>query len=180
MNPSVTMSDKNLYISYYKYIKFYAFKLTGDYAQAEDLTQDAFTSYLMNKSKISSDPRAIKSFLFTAVKNKMLNEHKRGEINQRYWRLSGFNEQDSVDLDHLLIYTELIEEIDKLVNTLPNMCQKVIKLSFFEGLSNMEIKDELNISINTVKTHKKRGLIYLQKKLNPEHFTLLLYFLTSN
>lgn len=110
----------------------------------------------------------------------MLNEHKRDEINQRYWRLSGYNEQDSVDLDHLLIYTELIEEIDKLVNTLPNMCQKVIKLSFFEGLSNMEIKEELNISINTVKTHKKRGLIYLQKKLNPEHFTLLLYFLTSN
>ncbi|WP_313258113.1 sigma-70 family RNA polymerase sigma factor [Sphingobacterium sp.] len=180
MNTPVNMSDKNLYIKYYKFINFYAFKLTGDYERAEDLTQDAFTSYLLNKSKISSNPSAIKSFLYTAVRNKLINEHRRTEISQRYWRITGFDEKDPQDIDRLVIYTELLQEIDRLVNALPNMCQQVIKLSFFEGLTNNEIKDQLNISINTVKTHKKRGLAFLQKHLNPEYFLIFINLLTSN
>jgi len=180
MNISVPMSDKTLYIKLYKYINFYAYKLTGDSLHAEDLTHDAFTSYFLNKSKISDHPAAIKSYLYSTVRNKLLNEYKRTQINYKYWQRTGFTEKDTIDLDRLVIYTELLEEVEKLVNTLPKMCQKVIKLSFFEGLSNREIEKELNISINTVKTHKKRGLIYLQKNLNPEYFLLLCLLLIKN
>ena len=172
MNHSVSTSDRNLYINFYKYINFYAFKLTGNYSYAEDLTHDAFTSYFANKTKVSENPAAIKSFLYSSVRNKIINEHKRTKVNDRYWQKTGFNEQDSLELDRVLIYTELLAEVERLVNNLPAMCRKVIKLSFFEGLSNSEIKDNLNISINTVKTHKKRGLAYLQKNLNPEYYLL--------
>lgn len=178
MKSSVLNSDKNLYINYFKYVSYYAYKLTGDHEYSEDLAHDAFTSYYLNKGKISENPNAIKSFLYTSVRNKLYNEHKRLLVNRRYWDKTGFNEIDSLDLDRLIIQNELLEEIDKLVNSLPRMCQQVIKLSFFDGLSNNEIKEKLNISINTVKTHKKRGLNYIQQHLNTEHYLLLLIYLT--
>ncbi len=61
-----------------------------------------------------------------------------------------------------MIEAEVLGEVYKALQKLPEGCRKVINLSYFEGLSNQEVADRLNVSINTVKTQKLRALKMLR------------------
>ena len=165
--------DKLLYNQYFRFICFYAYQLSGDKNLAEDVAQEAFTSYFQQKDQVSNHPSAIKSFLYSSVRNYILNLHKRTQIKQRYWEKTIFKEEDPLNLEESILYTELLAEVEKLINKLPKVCQQVMRLSYFEGLSNAEIIQKLDISINTLKTHRKRGLKYIKNHINPEFYFIL-------
>ncbi|MGN5953555.1 RNA polymerase sigma factor [Sphingobacterium lactis] len=165
--------DKLLYNQYFRFICFYAYQLSGDKNLAEDVAQEAFTSYYQQKAQVSNNPSAIKSFLYSSVRNYILNLHKRSQIKQRYWEKTVYKEEDSIDLEESILYTELLAEVETLISKLPKVCQQVMRLSYFEGLSNAEIIEKLDISINTLKTHRKRGLKYIQNHINPEFYLIL-------
>ena len=165
--------DKLLYNQYFRFICFYAYQLSGDKNLAEDVAQEAFTSYYQQKAQVSNHPSAIKSFLYSSVRNYILNLHKRSQIKQRYWEKTVYKEEDSIDLEETILYTELLAEVETLISKLPKVCQQVMRLSYFEGLSNAEIIEKLDISINTLKTHRKRGLKYIQNHINPEFYLIL-------
>ena len=63
---------------------------------------------------------------------------------------------DEVDIDHLIIKQELKARILDEVNRLGGVKRDVILLRL-EGYSYDEISEELGLSINTVKTHKKQA-----------------------
>jgi RNA polymerase sigma-70 factor (ECF subfamily) len=79
-----------------------------------------------------------------------------------------------------MIETEVLTEINKIINKLPEACQAIFKLSYIEGFSNQEIADQLQLSINTIKTQKRRGLKYVQSKLNPEFFIIFMSVVLTN
>lgn len=88
------------------------------------------------------------------------------------------NRQDSSPVDdvqviNLMIRSEVLGEIYRALSTLPPQCQRISKMSFLDGMKNLEIAQELNISVNTVKTQKQRALQLLRLKINPELFLLL-------
>lgn len=153
---------------------YFAYTMTRDMVLSEDLAQEAFVAYYRNKENISLNEATVKSYLYSAVKNSVLNWARHNKVQEKYWNLTPFNEQDELDLSHALIETEVITEIHKLVNELPPACQNIFRLSYFEGFSNQEISEQLNVSVNTIKTQKRRGLKHLQSKLNPEFFLTFL------
>lgn len=155
---------------------YFAYTLVGDYNLAEDFVQEAFVAYFRKKEEISPHESSVKSYLYSSVKNSVLNWNRRNKVEQKYWEKTGFVEYDDVDLNHALIETEVLSEINRIVAELPEACQVIFKLSYIEGFSNQEIADQLSLSINTIKTQKSRGLKYVQSKLNPEFFLLFIYF----
>lgn len=86
------------------------------------------------------------------------------------------------DEDHLhfLIRAEARAEIYRAVGDLPSQCSKVVALSFFEGLSNAEIADQLGLSEQTVKNHKVRGLNILRDRLSGDAMSLLMLAIWIN
>ena len=75
------------------------------------------------------------------------------------------------------IIIETSQIIDNAINTLPNKCAHIIRLSI-KNLTNSEIANELGISINTVKAQKK--IAY--KKLRPllkDSFILIAYIFSA-
>ncbi|MHA7944584.1 RNA polymerase sigma factor [Formosa sp. 3Alg 14/1] len=71
-----------------------------------------------------------------------------------------------VDIDNLskdsfylkeVVIEEASSKIEAAINTLPNKCAQIIRLSI-KDLSNAKIAQHLNISINTVKAQKKNRL----------------------
>ena len=64
----------------------------------------------------------------------------------------------------------ILKELDHLSET-----GKKIILRSLEGYSNEEIAQELDISINTVKTHKARSYILLRKNLEYLKTFLLIF-----
>ena len=69
-------------------------------------------------------------------------------------------------------FNQLVAEIKQL----PEAAREIMILAL-NGLKNQEIADELNISINSVKTQKKIAYSKLKQKLEPSLTPLLLSLL---
>jgi RNA polymerase sigma factor (sigma-70 family) len=57
-----------------------------------------------------------------------------------------------------MMHNELVQQINTIVETLPEKCQLVYKLSREEQLSHKEIALRLNISVKTVENHIAKAL----------------------
>ena len=76
-----------------------------------------------------------------------------------------------------MMQAEVINQLMEAINQLPQGCRQVLQLAIFEKLSNDEIATNLTISINTVKSQKKRALQLLRTRLDARMLTLLLFLL---
>lgn len=71
---------------------------------------------------------------------------------------------------------EIFRQLFMTIDSLPERCRQVFLL-YMEGKKNEEIAAVLCVSLETVKTQKKRAMSFLRKKLGPHHFALLLSIL---
>jgi len=150
-----------------KRLLFFAAGIVGE-EMAGDVVQDAFIK-LWERREQFSNFNALKAFLYLSIKNACLNLGKHEQVVQRYQQAL----IEPLDEQHMLyrmIEAEVIDEVHAALQRLPEGCRNVIFLSYFEGLSNQEVADELNVSINTVKTQKVRALKLLRaifRELSP-------------
>ncbi len=117
----------------------------------------------------------LRSYLMTCVRNRCL-DYLKSQYNQREVKMSAtpdisddfpvlnYIKGDDYPLGHLL-EQELESEIMKAVDSLPEECGRVFRLSRFEEKKYEEIARELGISVNTVKYHVKHALVLLHEAL---------------
>lgn len=173
MSKVFTPSVEEVFKTYYPRLCHFAWQLLHDKDIVEDIVQDAFVAYWNNKDAIADHDVAIKNFLYTSVRNFCYNIIRREKATQRFQLLHQEDEHEESQVLAKIIRSEVMEEIYKIVRSMPEGCQKVFRLGYLEGLTNPQIAEKLAISINTVKTQKQRGLKILKGKLNPELFALL-------
>jgi RNA polymerase sigma-70 factor (family 1) len=150
---------QQLYHLLNKRLKFFAAGIVSEEV-AGDIVQDAFVK-LWERREHFANFNALKGFLYLAVKNACFNLGKHDQVVQRYQQTLS----EPVDEQHMLyrlIEAEVIDEVYVALQRLPEGCRNVIFLSYFEGLTNQEVADELHVSINTVKTQKVRALKLLR------------------
>ncbi|AIM38726.1 RNA polymerase sigma factor [Sphingobacterium sp. SG20118] len=173
-----SIANKQLFEEHYGSLCHFAWKLCGDLTQSEDFVQDAFISYFNNQEHVSVNQVAIKNYLYTSVRYAFLNSKRKEKVVEKYWLATPFNEssQDSFELN--IIHSEVVAEVHRIVESMPPGCQVVFRMGYFEGLSNQEISKELNISVNTVKTQKQRGMKLVMQKMNPEFLPIVIFLET--
>ncbi|TDS13969.1 RNA polymerase sigma factor [Sphingobacterium paludis] len=169
-------SDKVLFAKYYRSLCYFAMQMVHDENVAEDLAQDAFVTYFQQRNEVSDDEKAIKSFLYATVKYAVYNLNRKSKTVAKFWQRSGYQECDDIDYEHQIIRAEFMAAIQATLATLPAGCQKIMTMSYVDGFSNDEIAQELQISLNTIKTQKKRGLHVLRSKLRPDYFSVIFAF----
>lgn len=171
---SAEQTAEALFKKYFARLSYYAFQYVNDKDLADDLAQDAFVAYLDSNKEISHHPNVIKDFLYTAVRNSALNYIKRQKVQERYFSLRNEDKVVKEKVLESLIEAEVMADLHKAIAQLPLSCRSVFLLAYFEGLSNTEISEKLNISINTVRCHKQNGLKVLRSRLKTETFLALL------
>ncbi len=184
MRSSTEDSDKNrqlpktdiayLFNQYYSRLCFFAFKMVDDPEAAKDIVQDVFLKFWDNRQNFETET-ATKNFLYLSVRNACLNLIRHEGVEKRYAETLEMEPlaDDGKGLD-LIIRAEVIGEIQKAIEALPEGCRMVVKLAYMEGLKNEEIAQSMGISINTVKSQKQRALQLLRLKLNFNAFLILL------
>ena len=145
---------KAVFNMFYPRAYTFTLKLLQDEVVSADITQEAFL-YMWEKAYCFPYLLAFKSYLYSCLKNKTLNYIRDYRVEREMQELKDVF-VDEVDIDHLIIKQELKARILDEVNRLGGVKRDVILLRL-EGYSYDEISEELGLSINTVKTHKKQA-----------------------
>lgn len=150
--------DINVLIEqFYSDVYRFAFRLSGNVHQAEDITQQTFLQ-AHRKLETLRDVSRSKSWLFTIVRNEFRQELRRGTVTTI--ELDTTNEPAQLDrhpLDHAHLQSAII--------SIPDEFRDVLILFYFEELSYKEIAETLEIPIGTVMSRLARGKRHLRQVL---------------
>lgn len=161
---------QELYQDYYRSLVVYAIGFVEQRQIAEDIVQDLFISLLEKNITIQS-LAGLKAFLYNSVKNKSINHLKHLDIENKYVQHIQDSLKQEVTLESDMEEEEIYRQLFLAIEKLPPRCREIFEMNL-DGKRNEEIAEILNLSIETVKTQKKKAMNLLRKHINPN---LLLY-----
>lgn len=159
---------KNFFIKNYYGLVTYAYGYLFDKWASEEIVQECFID-LWQKRKHIQVNISLAAYVRKMVKNRCLNYLKTVKITDHCKVLetnlrlsyditeSGFNKEQQRDKQY--------HQILKIIDTLPNKMCQIVRLRYLHNYTYKEIAQELNISVNTVKTQLKRAKIRMMKLL---------------
>ena len=156
----------------------FAYSIVKDSEQAHDVAQQAFVNLWEHRGTID-DQSNFTSYLRRTIVNLSINhiqKHKRVQLEDEYTQA----QLDSVATPDRSDYLpgEVENAIIDAVGKLPERSQLVFSLSRFQGLSNKEIADNLDISVKAVEKHIGKSIRELRVMLSP-YLKILVFFLLS-
>ncbi|MBF2028601.1 MAG: sigma-70 family RNA polymerase sigma factor [Oscillatoriales cyanobacterium C42_A2020_001] len=144
-----------------------ALNTLGNPQEAEDLTQDIFLTLAKGTSY---DPKrgSLRTFLAILTRSRAKDrlrsrQSARGMLNR--WRTAEPSElAPNLPLERAF-QDEQSQEVSTALAQLPDNQQQVLKMAYYDGLSQTEIAKCLEIPLGTVKARARRGLLRLRQTL---------------
>lgn len=165
-----------LFKSYYPRLHGYAIRFIEDEETVRDIIQECFLRFWEKRALLTAV--SVTSLLFAMVRNGCLNYLKHLSLVEKY-RIEYLAKIDgeerlyyadfAMDAEHKLLYTELQEQINIVMNQLPERAREVFVLSRFKGLKNREIAEQLQISTTAVEKHISRALFCFSKHFKDKY-----------
>jgi RNA polymerase sigma-70 factor (sigma-E family) len=140
---------------------------TDDRTAAEDLVQEAFVRLIRSAERIREPDRAA-AYLRSIVLNLARDHNRRGLMSLRH------RDAERLDTTPEPAVADRIEAdaaqaaILDALRDLPRRQRDCLVLRFYLELSNPEIAEMLGISVNSVKTHARRGLDALRATIGEQ------------
>ena len=159
-----------LFERYYTLLAMFAFRYLADRQLAEDAVHDVVLNLWQKKERFISIT-TLKAYLYNSVRNRCLNILEHDQVRKIYIRK--MKEQGAEELNYL--ETEVYEQLREAIYALPEQQRQIFDLTL-QGFDNAEIAKKLNITLDAVKSHKKRGKKLLKENLG----NLMLWVLILN
>lgn len=183
MNPNIIRHIKRgdrrafrkVFEEYFSALTAFGYKFVPDKSLVEDMVQEAFVSF-WEKRQDFEHIHALKSFLYTSVRNKCLNHLKHQAVLKKHESALVYELESDHRFTNHVIEEETFDQLLAEIKVLPEAAREIMILAL-NGLKNQDIADELNISINTVKTQKKIAYAKLKDKLSTRFTGVLLTLL---
>ena len=146
------------------------YRMLKNAPEAEDLTQEIFLN-LQVKSKFDPQRASFYTYLMTMARSQTIDRLRSRRSKGRFWqnigKLKDSLAQQKSDSPMEVVSTEEISTLVRnALERLSSNQRQVLELSYYDGLSQSEISQRLNIPLGTVKTHSRRGLIQLRRNLH--------------
>lgn len=169
----------NLVQRYHKQAYNIAYRLTGNHADAEDLTQEAFVRAFRFFGHYRRD-LPFENWLYRIMSNLFVDDLRRrpkakihsldnpvnggsdvsGE-NNAYLEIPDSRENP----ERVVLHEELDEQIQKALSALPPDFRTTVILADIEGMSYEEISETMRCSLGTVRSRLHRGRKMLRSRL---------------
>ncbi|WP_443936570.1 RNA polymerase sigma-70 factor [Pedobacter sp. MW01-1-1] len=154
-----------IYHRYFDILYYHACEKLKDKDEAQDILHELFAQLWKNRLSLTITSK-LSSYLYTAVKNRVLDFISHEQVKERYIdSLQLYINNGNCVTDYRIREKQLKLMIEEGISCLPEKMQEVFKLSRYEHLSNKEIATKLNISEETVKKQVKNALKILRTKL---------------
>ena len=157
----------------------YAFTFVKDRDEAEELVQASFIN-LWEKRSVISINTSPKSYLYMMVRNNALNKLKHEKVKQEFVQDHlHVHEEAHESSAQKLFGKELEQKLREAIESLPEQCRLIFKMSRFEELKYAEIAGQLNISVKTVENQMGKALRIMRDRLK-DFLPLFILYLFRN
>lgn len=165
-----------IFRTYYERLCNYANTILHDMDEAEEMVQGAFLTVWEKHDSIEIHT-SMKSYLYRAVHNSCLNRVKHYKVRREHGEALKHQTDITIeDASQDLVGSELESLVASAIDSLPQQCRMVFRLSRFENLSYAEIADQLGISVKTVENHMTKALKTLRDRLK-DYLPVLIWLL---
>jgi RNA polymerase sigma-70 factor, ECF subfamily len=144
-----------------------ALRMLGNPTEAEDLTQEVFLAFWRGVDKYQPDRGTLLVFLLTITRSRALNRLKQQKSQQNLDRRVGNylpRTNNHLGMEAATL-TELHERMGSALQQLPTAQKQVLEMGYYQGKSQSEIAQELDLPLGTVKTRSRQGLLKLRQFL---------------
>lgn len=162
-----------LFDEHYAALYRFCLQFVRNAGAAEEIVQELFVSLWERRYKIQIHT-SYKSYLYKAVKNRSV-DYLKSRFNQTSFENEPANVFISPDTgpQKKLEDKELLNLVQKAIESLPEKCYTVFSMSRFGELTNNEIASQLNISVKTVESHITIALKKIRSFLDAYGIALL-------
>jgi len=145
---------------YYPMLAGFAHRYIYEEDVCEDLIQDVFATLWEKRN--DHEIGTLKSYLFTAVKNKCLGYLRHLNVRDKHevFLIEAYFESSGESL----IHSELVDKIKEVLSEMPDNMRFIFEQKYLNGLTAVEIAEDLDVSTNTINTQLKRA----KKKIRME------------
>ena len=171
INKKQIAAFRELFNAFYRYLVLYAVRYLKHQEVAEDVVQDVFIA-IWESDKEYNSYHGFRAFLYDSVKNRCLNYLKHQDVERKYATEVSLY-QDEGDEDYRLMREEMYRALHRAVDELPERCRQVFKLHL-QGKKNEEIAQMMELSVETVKTQKKKAMYFLRERLGRLYYLLVI------
>jgi RNA polymerase sigma-70 factor (ECF subfamily) len=145
----------------------YAAQVTGDVECARDVVQDTFLKLCEQEPDEIEDYLA--EWLFTVCRNRALDvQRKDGRMRPLAERELELYSSSDLPPDKVIELKESAHELLKLIETLPQRQQEIVRLKFQNGLSYAEISRVTNLTVSNVGFILHRAIQALRRQLKSD------------
>jgi RNA polymerase sigma-70 factor (family 1) len=158
--------------------KLYSFglKYLRSAAEAEELVQLVFLK-LWENSKHLKKELSFKAFIFTIAYNEICRIFRKRSYGQKFIDDAQHeNPQSSNEIENNLHFKYVLQQVQRIVDKLPESKRVVFMKSWLEGKSTKEIASEVGLSPGTVDNYVSESLKYIRSHLQNESLIVVLFF----
>lgn len=139
-------------------LKGFLFKLLRSKEDAEEIAQDVFIHIWQKRDYLSED-KSLDAFLFHIARGRAIDrlreiDRLRSLLRDEYHHTPA-NYADSPE--EIAEQNEIQARIDRIVESMPPVMQRIYTMKMVEGQSNNEIADQLSITPSSVRTQLERA-----------------------
>jgi len=170
---SITLNEDGfhgIFDRYYATLCLFACRYVEDAEASADIVQDSFAKLWQIRQDFAYEHQ-VKAFLYTAVRNKALNELEHSKVKHEYTQRLSVKKADSFFHD-AVVEEETYRILHGAIDCLPGQMRNIMHLAL-EGKKNAEIASELGVSVETVHTLKKAAYKKLRLLLKDYYYVLL-------
>lgn len=164
---------KALFDSHSSYVYNVCYRMLGNAADAEEISQDVFLTLWQKAKSVRGDAK-ISTWLHRVAINKSINHRKRGGVFSRIKQIMSIDTEEVSLAEQLpapeaerpdmkLETREAGEQLASLMAELPDRQREIYLLHKLEGLSYKEISEEMELSLSSVESLMHRAKQNLQK-----------------
>ncbi|MGF1458164.1 MAG: sigma-70 family RNA polymerase sigma factor [Leptolyngbyaceae cyanobacterium] len=156
-----------LYQRYSGLVYTTALKMLSRPSEAEDLTQEVFLTF-WKQEKFDPTRAALGTYLCVLTRSRALNRiRSRGSQQRSLEQLQAIPPPElmaSTPLEKASLQ-EQQQTLKQALAELPERQRQILEMNFYQGVSQSNIAQQLDLPLGTVKTNARQGLISLRRLL---------------
>lgn len=148
---------------YYKSLCQFSYSFIKDQDTAENLVQEVFAKLWEKRHNITNVDNLL-SYLMRMVRNQSIDFLRKEKTNSKtYNKLRLENSENTTE--EQILKNEFEEKLLRSIMNLPERCRTAMEMSRFDGFSNKEIAQKMEISVKGVEALIGRSLKLLRSEL---------------